>query len=577
MKRWKVKESSAGLAAILGDNLNILPLTAQLLINRGLADCGRASAFLSPELKDLHDPYLLKDMDRAVDRIVRALGNKEKIAVYGDYDVDGVTSSALLCLFFKELGCEPLSYIPQRQTEGYGLNATAIKKLASDGVSLIITVDCGSGSANETAFARSLGVDVVITDHHEMPDGAHVPSGVFASAALVNPKQEGCAFPFKGLAGIGVAFNLVVALRTRLRRGNFFSGVEPNLKKYLDLVCIGTIADMVPLIDENRIFVSHGLRELNVASRPGIRALIDVAGVKPGRIDADAVAFQFAPRINAAGRLSQASVAFELLTTTDPLAAERLARKLDSENKSRQKIEEEMLCEALAMIGQHATGDAREVARGLVLCSEKWHPGVIGIVASRLVERFGRPAVLIALENGIGRGSARSIRPFDMLEGLSACSSLLERFGGHKAAAGLTIKQDNVAGFRQAFISHLDTALDDDDLIPEITLDAVVSLGDMDMRFLDEVESLAPFGVANAKPLLCLPSIEILGTEVMKEKHLRLRLRQSGTDCKAIGFNLAGLHPMSGNGFNVAVSPYTDEWRGVKSLGLRVKDVKPSA
>ncbi|TAN63473.1 single-stranded-DNA-specific exonuclease RecJ, partial [bacterium] len=429
MKRWKVKESSAGLAAILGDNLNILPLTAQLLINRGLADCGRASAFLSPELKDLHDPYLLKDMDRAVDRIVRALGDKEKIVVYGDYDVDGVTSSALLCLFFKELGCEPLSYIPQRQTEGYGLNAMAIKKLASEGVSLIITVDCGSGSADETALARSLGVDVVITDHHEMPDGA------FASAALVNPKQEGCAFPFKGLAGIGVAFNLVVALRSRLRRGNFFGGADgqnatggqhatgPNLKKYLDLVCIGTIADMVPLIDENRIFVSHGLRELNVASRPGIRALIDVAGVKPGRIDADAVAFQFAPRINAAGRLSEASAAFELLTTTDTHAAQRLARKLDSENKSRQKIEEKMLCEALAMIGQHATGGAGEVAKGLVLCSEKWHPGVIGIVASRLVERFGRPAVLIALENGIGRGSARSIRPFDMLEGLSACSS----------------------------------------------------------------------------------------------------------------------------------------------------------
>lgn len=560
-KRWKVTPADRELQEVLGQKLNILPLTAQLLINRGLVDCDRAFSFLRPSLNDLHDPFLMKDMDRAVERTVGAIERGEKIAVYGDYDVDGTTATALLCLFFSEIGVETRPYIPERVSEGYGLNAEAVRRLASEGVRLIITVDCGSSDRDPVALAGSLGVDVIVSDHHELPE---IPP---AAIAVLNPKQKGCAFPFKGLAGVGVAFNFLMALRSRMRAAGRLSPKEPNLKKYLDLVCIGTVADMVPLTGENRVLVSHGIKELEKTKRPGLAALKEVAGLRPGRLDADSIAFQIAPRINAAGRVGQAMSAFKLLVSQDPSEAAHLAALLNRENASRQKLEGEIFIEALDMIGQSAD-------RGIVLCSEGWHPGVIGIVASRLVDRFSKPAVMIALDGEVGKGSARGVRSFDILEGLKSCSVLLERFGGHKAAAGLTVSRENVEAFKAEFLKYLNESVTDDDLAPEILLDSVVSLGDVDKRLLDEIDSLAPFGVSNREPLLCLSGAGIVASEVVGKKHLRVKVSQNGCSRSGIGFGLARLHPMNAEVYSLVFSPYIDDWQGGKNLKLRIKDVK---
>ena len=558
-KRWKVSPANKELQTELGRELNILPLTAQLLVNRGLVDSGRASSFLKPDLSALHDPLLMKDMDKAVERVCRALINRESVAVYGDYDVDGTTSAALMYLFFKEIGVAVTTYIPDRRSEGYGLNAEAVRKLAASGIKLLITVDCGSSNGPEIELASTLGMDVVVTDHHEISGDAP------PAAAVLNPKQKGCAFPFKGLAGVGVAFNLIMALRAHLRERGWFTAAVPNLKRYLDLVAVGTVADLVPLMDENRILVSYGLKELENTERPGLKALIEIAGLR-ARPDADSIAYQIAPRINAAGRVASASTALRLLITEDAAEAASLASELDRENASRQKMEAETLEEALAMLDGHAD-------RGIVLFSERWHSGVIGIVASRLVDRFSKPSVLIALDGGVGKGSARGIRSFDMLEGLKSCSALLDRFGGHKAAAGLTVSIGNLAGFKDEFTRYANSALTDEDLTPEINLDAVVTLDEVSSRLISEIGSFAPFGQSNREPLLCLSDAQIVGTEVVCTRHLRLKVKHGSCSRSAIGFGLADLHPMRGDGYGIAFSPYIDEWQGSRSLRLRVKDV----
>lgn len=564
-KRWKVNPENKALQEVLGRELNILPVTAQLLVNRGLVDSGKAFSFLKPELKDLHDPFLFKDMDKAVERIFAALSRGDKIALWGDYDVDGTTSTALLYLFFREIGVEALSYIPSRQTEGYGLNAEAIKKLHASGVKLIITVDCGISNHDEVAFANSLGLNTIVSDHHELE------KGLPPAFAVLNPKRGDCPFPFKWLAGVGVAFNLAMALRAHLRDKGWFNDrrPEPNLKKYLDLVAIGTVADLVPLVDENRVLVSHGLKELERTERIGLKALMEAASLR--KVDAESIAFQLAPRINAAGRLSTAQTALRLLVSDDAKEAVSLASDLNRENSLRQRIEEETLTHALSMLECETPPD-----RGIVLASDNWNPGVIGIVASRLADRFSKPAVMIALDGEAGKGSARGIKSFNILEGLKACSSLLDRYGGHKAAAGLTIPRANIERFKRDFIGYINGNLRDDDLVPEISIDAVVSLSDIDKRLVAEIESLAPFGQSNSEPLLCLTDAHIVATEVVGTRHLRLTVRQDGRrpPFQGIGFGLAPLHPIKGAGYGIAFSPYFDDWQGIRNLKLRIKDVQ---
>ncbi|HZX35695.1 MAG TPA: single-stranded-DNA-specific exonuclease RecJ [Thermodesulfobacteriota bacterium] len=569
-KLWKLSPPNKELQESLSRELDVLPVTAQLLINRGLVDCGKAFSFLSPDLRSLYDPFLMKDMDRAVKRIVAALQKKEKIAIYGDYDVDGVSASALLYLFFREIGVDVLTCIPDRKAEGYGLNVEAIKRLASSasggGAKLIITVDCGTSNHSEILFASSIGIDCIVTDHHLPPDG--IPPAY----AIVNPMRKDCLFPFKGLSGAGVAFNLLMALRAELKKDTSF--LSPNLKKYLDLVCIGTIADMVPLTDENRILVSWGLKELSFSARPGIVALKEVSGINTMDITAENIAFQFAPRINAAGRLAHADTALRLLITEDRDEARLLAKKLNSENISRQGVEARILTEALELAPPEADGGTD---RALVLASDNWHAGVVGIVAGRLAERFAKPVALIAMDGDTGRGSVRGVKGCNVFEGLKSAAHLLERYGGHRAAAGLTVRRDKLDDFRAAFIAYMNSNLSDEDLIPEVELDCMVSFDELNLRLLGELKRLEPFGQANEKPLFCAIGADILNTEVVKEKHLRIKMRQNGTVQSAMAFRMAGLHPIKGNNFDVAFYPYVDEWRGVQSVRLNVKDIKPSA
>ncbi len=563
-KRWRVRDANEELQDLFVNELKILPLTAQLLINRDINDLPQANTFLRPDITDLHDPMLMKDMDKAVERLERALVNNERVAICGDYDVDGTTATALLKLFLTELGFSVLTHIPERITEGYGLNNAALKELSDNGVKVVITTDCGVSNYDETVFANSIGIDVIITDHHEIP--AKVPPAL----AIVNPRQAGCAFPFKGLAGVGVAFNLAMALRVHLREtGQISEASQPNLKKYLDLVSIGTVADMVPLRDENRIFVKYGIEQLKNTERPGLKALIDVSLIRDGQVSAEKISYQIAPRINAAGRVSRADIALDLLTTTDTVRAEELATELDSINSERRFLEAEITNEALDMI------DPESSDKAIVLFSENWHPGVIGIVASKISGRFTKPTVMIALDKDIGRGSARGgVANFDLLGALSSCDKFLEKYGGHKAAAGLTIFRENIEPFKKEFIDMLNTSIDPDDLIPQIEIDAVISLDEVNMRLVSEIERLSPFGISNREPLLGALDANVTETRVVGSKHLQLRLRHKGKPLKAIAFGMGSMHPIKGHGFDVAFSPYLDVWQGRKNLGLKIKELK---
>ena len=568
-KRWKVNPINRELAEELGSALHVLPLTAQLLINRGLVDFDRAFSFLSPELADLHDPFLLSGMDLAVERVRAAMDGGEKIAIYGDYDVDGTTGTALLHLFFKELGVETLCYIPERLSEGYGLNCDALKGLAEKGVSLVITVDCGTSNFTEVEYASTVGVDCIVTDHHEPPSG---DGGLPPAKVVLNPKKPGCTSPFKALAGVGVAFKLALAIRSGLRDNGFFKGDEPNLKKYLDLVCIGTVADMVPLTGENRVIVRHGMSVLNNTQRPGIRALIDSSCFKE-RVDTDDIAFKLAPRINAAGRLGSALAALKLLITDDATEAASLAGELEGENASRRSIEEGIQGEAIEMaevLKVKSPGD-----RAFVFASSAWHQGVVGIVASRLVQRYSRPAVMIALDgSGIGRGSVRGVKGVDVLEGLTASSGLLERFGGHRLAAGLTIKEEHIPAFREEFTSFMNQSLTEEDLVPELLLDAEVTLDEVTPTFVNEIEKLSPFGLSNRKPLLMTRGAVVVSSEVVGQRHLRLTISQNGHERDCIAFNMAEARPARGASFDIAFSPYFDLWRGNKKLRLKVRELE---
>jgi single-stranded-DNA-specific exonuclease len=364
-----------------------------------------------------------------------------------------------------------------------------------------------------------------------------------------------------------------MALRARLRRLGRFENGEPNIKRYLDLVSIGTVADMVPLVDENRVLVSYGLKELDSSERPGLKALKLVAGIKPGRLDSDSIAFGLAPRINAAGRLESAKTALRLFLSEATGEAERLARMLDDENASRRRIEGDIQNEALGMVEEETVRNA------IVLSSATWHPGVVGIVASRIAERFTRPTILIAVDDeaGVGKGSVRGIKGVNVLDGLKASQSLLERYGGHKAAAGLTVRKEKIAEFSEAFTTYFNNTLTDDDLVPEVELDAVVSLEEIDARCVTEMERLSPFGRANRRPLLALKDANIVRTEVVGRGHLSFMIKQNGCARRGIGFGLADMHPLSGGVFDVAFYPYMDEWQGTRSLKLRIKDLQPSS
>lgn len=568
-RRWEIQAPDAAAADALARQAGVSPVVASLLLSRGVDTPEAARRFLSPSLKDLHDPGLIRGMAEAVERLVQALQRREKVTIWGDYDVDGVTSTALLRLFLQQVGLDCAFHIPSRVEEGYGLNAEGIRDIAQQKTKLLLTVDCGSSDRIEIALARSLGLDVVVIDHHQVAQ--ELPEAV----ALLNPHQPGCAFPVKDLAAVGVTFNLVMALRARLRQSGLFGGgEEPNLREYLDLVALGTLADVVPLSDENRVVALFGLKELAAGRRPGLAALKEVAGLRGGPVTAAQVAFRLAPRINAIGRLGKADLAVELLTTSSYSRALVLARELDQANSERQAIEQEIFEEALRLAQAAVEGGAEG---GLVLAGEGWHVGVVGIVASRLVERFGCPVAMIALHGEEGRGSARGTDDVHLFEALQECAEHLTAFGGHRAAAGLSLSRGKLEAFRRAFVRVLQKKRSGAPGRRPLRLDAQVPPGAWTVEAVEELAALEPHGPGNPEPLflganLAVKSARLVGRE--PPYHLKLLLQDGERTFDAIGFRLGDRLPQVLERMDLAYRPEINAWEGNLGVQLRLVDFR---
>ncbi|MEI6563566.1 MAG: single-stranded-DNA-specific exonuclease RecJ [bacterium] len=532
MKQWKLAAIDDGPAQKLARRAFIpLPLACALMA-RGVSDDAEIDRFLNPRLSDIGDPFTLPDMAPAVERIWKAIRSDEAIVVYGDYDVDGVTSAALMSLVLSRLGARVFRYLPNRMEEGYGLGVETVERCISTFTpGLIVTTDCGSASHEAVKAARAAGVDVVVTDHHEVP-GEAAPA-----VAVVNPKL-GLDPQTRCLAGVGVAFKVCHALLKHGRDRKQKTALDLDLRGVLDLVALGTVSDMVPMIHENRILVRHGLAQLNRRERLGLRVLSEIAGAT-GELGTYHVGFVLGPRMNAAGRLGKADDALELIMTDNPTKARELASVLDLANKDRKQIEGEIMDDAFRRID--AFFDP-EIHFGIVVGAVGWHVGVIGIVASRLVHRYGRPAIVVGFDDaGIGRGSCRSIEGFDLLGGLKACSEYLTRYGGHEMAAGLEIKTEAFDRFQKAFQDACATGLKGRDLRTTLELESWVSLAEvLDPAFMDGVTRMAPFGVGNTEPVWGLKNIQIIGSpRILKDAHLKLRVGVGADVCDAIGFKMA--------------------------------------
>lgn len=566
-KRWVLKQADEALIARQAEGLNMSPLMARLLVLRGLADAESAKTYLSSSLRsDLPSPFAMAGMEPAVERIVRAVKNKELIGIWGDYDVDGTTGAAVLVSFLREIGAAPVYHVPHRIEEGYGLNVEGLKRLRKSGVDLVVTVDCGISNACEVQAARAFALDIVVVDHHQPPD--ELPPAV----AVIDPHRRDCSFPDKGLCAAGLAFYLVIALRAKLRESGWFaSGDGPDVRRYLDIVTLGTIADMVPLKGVNRTLIKRGLVELGVSTRPGLLALKQVAGIQPGAVSAGQVGFQLGPRINAAGRVDYGIKVVELLTTDSSDVAIRIAQELDEHNRERRVIEAEVLEQALAQAEKRVNGADRY---SLVLSGEGWHAGVLGIVASRIVERFHRPTVVIGFNDGAGKGSARSIRGFHMVEGLRLCAGYLDKFGGHEYAAGLSIKTEKIEPFAAAFEGAAREYLTPEDLLPLLEIDAPLSLPDIGLSLMRELEALKPFGIGNPEPLFMTRGLEVCERKLFSAG-ARFRFRQDARVIGGVAFGAGEDFPgVPGTKVDVAYRLSENEWNGSTSVEMKIVDAR---
>ncbi len=557
---WTIESCSYAEVQALARELELSETTASILVRRGYADPDAARAFLDGE-REPHDPLLLGDMAEAVERIRAAVAAGTRICVHGDYDVDGICATALAVLTLRELGAEVEWHLPSRFEEGYGVSSTTIARLAEDGCGLVLTVDCGITAVEEVAEAKALGLEVVVTDHHR-------PAETLPDCPIVATRPSD--YPFPELCGTGVVHKLAQALL----------GVDhPAVRRHADLVALATIADVVPLLDENRSLAIAGLRALARTQKLGLRALMRSASVDPATVDAGAVGFRLAPRINAAGRLGRPDTALELLLTESQEEATRLAAGLETLNRDRQAVEDRILRSAVAQV--EAWPEPKRRRRGYVLWDEDWHEGVIGIVASRLVERFNRPVVLITgTGEGDWKGSGRSVSSFDLHGALAASSGHLRRFGGHRAAAGLSIDPEQLEGFAQSFAAHADLALTTVDLVPTTRIDAIVPGRELTLGLASELERLAPFGLGNPDVTLLVPSCEPVDPSLVGEgKHLRFRVRQRGRDAgTAIAFGFGGqldrLHRTNGHGpvrYDLACRLKENHWNGTVAPQLVIR------
>lgn len=563
-KKWVVKAVSAENIDIISGSLGVCPVTARLLIGRGIDSAEDGLRFLNPALSAMIDPFQLKGMDAAVERVLQARNSGETVCIYGDYDVDGITGTALLVSFLRQAGLGCNYFIPNRFDDGYGLNEEALQRIIDSGATLIVSVDCGITAVKEAAFCRQAGVDLVILDHHT--PGDHIPE----AAAVVNPLQPGCPYPFKQLAGVGVAFNMLIALRSRMRRDGEFAGMdEPDLRDWLDLVALGTIADVVPLVGQNRMYAYFGLQKLENSRRPGVAALKKVAGIADA-VTCGQVGFRLAPRLNAAGRMESAVPGVELLLSNSAVECAMIADELDTANAERQAVERGIVEDAAAMV---ETGGTYPACRSIVLASRDWHQGVVGIVASRIVERYHRPTILLAVdEQGFAKGSGRSIPGFHLLEALVACSDHLERFGGHRYAAGVGLDAGGIDRFAAAFEAVAGQLLGDCELLPTLDIDAVVSPAEVDLALARELKRLEPFGAGNPEPTLMMRSVTVAERRVVGDGHLKLRISAGGRVFNAIAFRQAEC-PTDGE-LDIAFFPETNCWNNATTLQLRIKAIR---
>jgi single-stranded-DNA-specific exonuclease len=548
----------AGLALALG----VSPLLAGHLARRGIDNAEEGGRFLSPRLQDMADPAGMAGMAPAVERLARAVSRREKVALYGDYDVDGITSTSLVALVLRELGLEPILHIPHRVRDGYGLNRSAVEALVGQGASLLVALDCGVTAVEEVRAAVALGTAVIVVDHHTVP--AELPPAV----AVLNPHRPDCPFREKGLCAVGIAFFLCVALRAALRGAGLLPPRGgPDLRDHLDLVALGTVADMVPLTGQNRILVAQGLKVLAAARRPGVRALMAVSRVDPARVTAGDVGFQLAPRINAAGRLADAMLGVRLLTTRCPEEAGGLAAQLDAENRARREQEQRAVAQATRMALEEPV---HRDARALVLHSPDWHPGVVGIAAQKLVERFHRPTILVGAG---GVGSGRSIESFHLHNALCCTAEHLRGFGGHAHAAGLRLDPERLPAFRAAFYDHAREHLTPEDLVGKSSHDGALPLGELRDELVEALQRAAPFGRGNQEPCFLWPGVQVASRRVVGDGPLQVEL---GGAVKGIAFRLADRAAMLAGPVDFLGTPEHDHYRGVKRLNLRIRDIRPA-
>lgn len=558
-KLWRVLPANPELQTKFSSNLNISPVISQILINRGINNLQDAKSFLSKDINNIYDPFLMNDMDPVTKRIIKAIEDKENITIYGDYDADGLCGTALLMLVLLELGGKCGYYLPSRIEEGYGLNKDAIQKCSENGTKLLITVDCGISGKDEIDYAKRQGMDVIVTDHHAPVGELPVCIGI------LNPKVPDSRYPYKDLAGVGVAYKLAEALAKINGR--------IDVKKHLDLVALGTIADIVPITGENRVLVYHGLKTLENVSKIGLVKLKEKAGMDKD-LQTGHVAFRLAPRINAAGRMQTAESSIKLLLTNDENEAEELSKILNVNNRERQKIEKEVLVNALEQLEVKFNFNTDKV---IVLENKDWPVGVIGIVAGRLANQYYRPCIIISVENGMGKGSGRSIKNFHLLDALKSCSEHLKKFGGHAHAAGLSIEEILIPSFREKINQYAESVLQPDDLSPQIEIDVEVNLNNISYGLLQELENLEPFGYSNPKPCLVSYDLQLYREpKIVGKDHIKFWVKSGGRVFEAIGFSMADYASLFDefNTFDMVYRPQINTWMNKETIQLQVVDLK---
>ncbi|MDH7481093.1 MAG: single-stranded-DNA-specific exonuclease RecJ [Armatimonadota bacterium] len=568
-KDWKIIQPDLVIEEKFCNQVPASRIVCRVLLNRGIRTPREACEFLNPSMDNLHDPSLLDGIDHAVSRTIKALDAGEKIMVHGDYDVDGITSTALLVRVLRALRADVSWYIPHRQREGYDIRQPGIEEAARRGVNLIITADCGTSAIDEIEYAKSLGIDVIVTDHHEPGPKIAEP------LALINPRKHNCQYPFKDLAGVGVAFKFAEALVQSLGYDT-----EAFRRRFVDLVAIGTVADIVPLVGENRVLTKCGITEIPRSGKPGIQALLKIAGIHGKPITSHMLSYILCPRLNAAGRLDDASLALNLLLTKEEAEAEKLAEMLELQNRERQREQERITQEAIEQITDRCLD---EKAKVLVLSSQRWHPGIIGIVASKIVDLFHRPAVLIAIDetNNKGVGSGRSIDSFHLFKALMQCSELLERCGGHAKAAGLSIMAEKLSDFDEAINEVADHVLTQSDLIPQIEVDAELEIDEITYDLATELQLLEPFGYGNREPVFASRDVKVISKTRLggNGNHLKLKLATQKTkqiECVAFGWGESEQLFEIGATVDLCYNIQINEYAGFKVVQLVLKDAKPS-